>query len=91
MGGAGQVSSLVSPLAATEEDDVEVLDEAEVGAALVPSPPIKATEEHTERGSGLSSELEISPDADVPMRLAIDPKKALFKGSGRCSAGSMRL
>lgn len=83
MDGVGQVSSLASPLVlAIEEDDVEVLDEAEVGGALLPSPPMKATEEHTERGSSLSSELEIRPDADVPMRLAIDPNMLFFKGSG---------
>lgn len=68
---------------------MEALDEAEVGRALLPSPPIEANEEHTERGSGLSSELEISPDADVPMRLATDPSVLLFEGSGWCSLGSM--
>lgn len=82
MNGAGQVSSLISPLAAMGEDDMEVLDEAEVGGALSPSPPVNVTEEHTESGSSLSSELEISPDADVPMRLAIDPNMLSFKGSG---------
>lgn len=61
---------------------MEVLDEARVDGALLPSPPIEATEEHTERGSGLSRELEISTDADVPIRLAIDPNMLFFKGSG---------
>lgn len=79
---AGHVSCLVRPSAAMEEDEVEGLDEAEAGRALLPSPPIEANEEHTERGSGLSSELEISPDADFPMRLAIDPNVLLFGGPG---------
>lgn len=70
---------------------MEGLDEAEAGRALLPSPLIEANEEHTERGSGLSSGLEISPDADFPMRLAIDPSVLLFGEPGRCSLGSMRL
>lgn len=61
---------------------MEALDEAEAGRALLPSLLIEANEEHTETGSGLSSEFEISPDADVPMRLAIDPNVLLFEGPG---------
>lgn len=79
---AGHVSCLVKPPAVMEEDGVEVLDEAEAERALLLSPLIEANEEHTERGSGLVSELEISPDADVPMRLAIDPNVLFFGGPG---------